>query len=164
MSATRAKATALLVALQLMATGISAQSRGVDSVFPARPVGYINDFANLIDPATEAGLDTLVQRLKAATGAEVVAVTLPSIGHYEGPDVALAIGRRWGVGAKADPGNPSRNAGLVLLVVPRVNHQEGTGHLRIEVGNGLEGIVTDASTVGIGDVMQPDLEREDYGS
>jgi uncharacterized protein len=147
-----------------MATGISAQSRGVDSVFPARPVGYINDFANLIDPATEAALDTLVQRLKAATGAEVVAVTLPSIGQYEGPDVALAIGRRWGVGAKADPGDPRRNAGLVLLVVPRQNHQPGTGHLRIEVGNGLEGIVTDASTVGISDVMQPDLEREDYGS
>ena len=91
--------------------GISAQSRGVDSLFPAQPVGYINDFANLIDPATEAALDTLVQRLKAATGAEVVAVTLPSIGQYEGPEVALAIGRRWGVGAKADPGDPRRNAG-----------------------------------------------------
>jgi uncharacterized protein len=162
--ATRAKATALLVALQLTATGISAQSRGVDSLFPAQPVGYINDFAGLLDPSTEARLDALVQRLKSATGAELVTVTLPSIGQREAPEVALAIGRRWGVGAKADPGDPRRNAGLVLLVVPRQNHQPGTGHLRIEVGNGLEGVVTDASTVGISDVMQPDLEREDYGA
>jgi uncharacterized protein len=161
---TRVKATALLVALQLTATGISAQNRGVDALFPAQPVGYINDFAGLLDPSTEATLDTLVQRLKAATGAEVVAVTLPSIGQREAPEVALAIGRRWGVGAKADPGDPRRNAGLVLLVVPRQNRQPGTGHVRIEVGNGLEGIVTDATTLRIRDVMQRDLEREDYGS
>jgi uncharacterized protein len=162
LSPTRVKATALLVALQLTAAALSAQTRGVDSLFPARPVGYINDFAGLMDPSSEAALESLVLRLKAATGAEVVAVTLPSIGDREAPEVALAIGRRWGVGAKADPGDPRRNAGLVLLVVPRQNHQPGTGHVRIEVGNGLEGIVTDASTVGIQDLMQPDLAREAY--
>ena len=109
-------------------------------------------------------METLVQRLKAATGAEVVAVTLPTIGERDEAEVALAIGRRWGVGAKADPGDPRRNAGLVLLLVPRQNHQPGTGHIRIEVGQGLEGIVTDASALGIQDVMRPDLEREEYGS
>jgi uncharacterized protein len=164
LSATRAKATALLVALQLMATPAWGQNRGVDTLFPARPVGYINDFAGLLDPSTEAALDTLVQRLKAATGAEVVAVTLPTIGQREAPEVALAIGRRWGVGAKADPGDPRRNAGLVLLVVPRQNHKPGTGQVRIEAGNGLEGIVTDATAGRIRrEVMQPDLEREAYG-
>jgi uncharacterized protein len=164
LSPTRVKATALLVALQLTGAALSAQTRGVDTLFPARPVGYINDFAGLMTPSSEVALESLVQRLKAATGAEVVAVTLPSIGEREAPEVALAIGRSWGVGEKADPGNPRRNAGLVLLVVPRQNHQPGTGHVRIEVGNGLEGIVTDASTVGIQDVMQSDLEREAYDS
>jgi uncharacterized protein len=160
---TRAKATALMLVLQLVASAISAQTQGVDTLFPAQPVGYINDFAGLLDPSTEAELEALVQRLKAATGVEVVVATLPSIGDREAPEVALAIGRRWGVGAKADPGDPRRNAGLVLLVVPRQNHQPGTGHVRIEVGNGLEGIVTDASTVEIQDVMQPDLAQEAYG-
>jgi len=150
--------------LQLTATTLAAQSRGVDTLFPDQPVGYINDFAGLLDPSPEAALDTLVQRLKAATGAEVVAVTLPTIGQREAPEVALAIGRRWGVGAKADPGDPRRNAGLVLLVVPRQNHQPGTGHVRIEVGQGLEGIVTDATAGRIRrEVMQPDLEQEAYG-
>jgi uncharacterized protein len=165
LSATRAKATALLAVLQLTASAVSAQSRGVDTLFPAQPVGYINDFAGLLNPSSEAGLDTLVQQLKAATGAEVVAVTLPTIGERDEAEVALAIGRRWGVGAKADPGDPRRNAGLVLLIVPRQNHQPGTGHVRIEVGQGLEGIVPDATAGRIRrEVMQPALEREDYES
>ncbi len=127
LSPTRAKATALMVVLQLVASTMAAQTQGVDTLFPAQPVGYVNDFAGLLDPSTEAELEALVQRLKAATGAEVVVATLPSIGEREAPEVALAIGRRWEVGAKADPGDPRRNAGLVLLVVPRQNHQPGTG-------------------------------------
>ena len=59
--------------------------------------------------------------------------------------MALAIGRKWGVGAKADIGDPRRNAGLVLLLVPRRNGEPGTRAVRIEVGQGLEGIVTDAA-------------------
>jgi uncharacterized protein len=61
-------------------------------------------------------------------------------------------------------GDPRRNAGLVLLVVPRQNHQPGTGHVRIEVGQGLEGIVTDATSGSIRrEVMGPLLAREAYG-
>ncbi len=151
------------MALQLTATTLPAQSRGVDSLFPAQPVGYINDFANLLDPGSEAALDTLVQRLKAATGAEVVAVTLSTIGRRDEAEVALAIGRRWDVGAKGEPGDPRRNAGLVLLLVPRLNRQPGTDHVRIETGYGLEGVVTDAAAGRIREIMRPDLEREAYG-
>ena len=163
MRLTRAKVTALLVGLQLSAAALSAQSRGVDTLFPAQPVGYVNDFAGLVDPASEARLETLVQRLKAATGAEVVVATLPSIGQRDEAEVALAIGRRWGVGAKADPGDTRRNAGLVLLVVPRQNHVPGTGHVRVEAGNGLEGIVTDVAAARVRDIMAPDLRQEAYG-
>jgi uncharacterized protein len=61
-------------------------------------------------------------------------------------------------------GDPRRNAGAVVLVVPRLNHKPGTGHVRIETGQGLEGIVTDAAAGQIRrDVMGPDLEREAYG-
>jgi uncharacterized protein len=164
LSTTRAKATALMVVLQLVASAMSAQTPGVDTLFPAQPVGYINDFAGLLDPPTKDTLENLVQRLRAATGAEVVVVTLPSIGQRDETEVALAIGRRWKIGARGDPGDPRRNAGLVLLVVPRQNHQPGTGHVRIETGYGLEGIVPDATAGRIRrEVMQPDLEQEAYG-
>src|SRR5688572_4943631 len=95
--ATRAKATALMVGLQLAASPMAGQ-QGVDTLVPAQPVGYINDFAGLLDPSTEDSLETLVQRLRAATGAEVVVVTLPTIGQRDEAEVALAIGWRWKIG------------------------------------------------------------------
>lgn len=154
-----------MAVLQLIvAAPLAGQTRGVDALFPAQPVGYINDFAGILDPAVEAELDDLVRRLKTATGAEVAVVTLPSIGDREAAEVALAIGRKWKVGSKEDIGDPRRNAGIVLLVVPRQDHRPGTGHVRIEVGQGLEGVIPDALTPRIvRDVMGPDLAREAYG-
>jgi uncharacterized protein len=161
---TRRKATALVAALQLMAAVALAQSPGVDSVVPARPVGLVNDFAALLDAGTRDELEDLLTRLRSATGAEVAVVTLPTIGEYDEADVALAIGRKWGVGARAGIGDERRNAGLVLLLVPRINHEPGTGHVRIEAGQGLEGIVTDAAAGQIRrDVMGPKLAQEQYG-
>ena len=164
MSATRAKATALLVVLQLTAATLWAQRPGVDTLLPAQPVGYVNDFASVIDAESAAEMDDLLKRLQAATGAEVAVVTLPSIGEQDPAEVALAIGRKWKVGAKAEIGDPRRNAGLVVLLVPRQNGRPGTGHIRLEVGQGLEGIVPDAVAGRIRrEVMGPDLEREAYG-
>lgn len=162
MRETRRKATALLAVLQLMAAAaLGAQSPEVDRLFPAQPVGLVNDFASLMDPSARAESEDLLTRLRSATGVEVAVVTLSTIGDYDEADVALAIGRKWGVGAKAGIGDERRNAGLVLLLVPRIDHQPGTGHLRIEVGQGLEGIVTDGAAGQIRrDVMGPLLDRK----
>ncbi|HEU4697895.1 MAG TPA: TPM domain-containing protein [Gemmatimonadales bacterium] len=162
----RAKATALGLGLQLAAVPLLAQggqNPAVDTLFPARPTGFVTDVAGLVAPGTRSDLEQLLTKLRAATGAELAVVTLPTIGDRSEDEVALAIGRRWGVGARAAIGDSTRNAGLVLLVVPRQNHQPGTGHVRIEVGQGLEGVVTDARAGQIRrDVMGPDLAAERY--
>lgn len=165
MTGTRAKVTALMAVLQLIVVAaLAGQSRGVDTLFPAQPVGHVNDFASVIDAESVRKIEDLIQRLRSATGAEIAVVTLPSIGDHDPAEVALAIGRKWKVGSKAGVGDPKRNAGIVLLLVPRVNHRPGTGHIRIEVGQGLEGIIPDALTPRIRqDVMGPDLAREAYG-
>ena len=91
-------------------------------------------------------------------------MTLPTIGDHDEAEVALAIGRKWGVGPRAEIGDQRRNAGMVVLLVPRQNSEPGTGHVRIEVGQGLEGIVTDAASGQIRrDVMGPLLAQEQYG-
>ncbi|MEP6688986.1 MAG: TPM domain-containing protein, partial [Gemmatimonadales bacterium] len=165
MRETRRKATALVAGLQLMAAAaLLAQSPEIDRLFPAQPVGLVNDVAALLDPSARAEMEDLLTRLRSATGAEVAVVTLPTIGEYDEADVALEIGRKWGVGAKAAIGDEQRNAGLVLLLVPRKDHEPGTGHIRIEVGQGLEGIVTDGASGQIRrDVMGPLLAQEQYG-
>jgi uncharacterized protein len=173
MSGTRAKAIAIMAGLQLgllattagAGTIVAAQMPSVDTLFPSRPIGYVNDFAGVMQPADTASLERLLRQLQAATGAELAVVTLPDIGDQSEADVAREIGRQWKIGAKAGIGDPRRNAGAVLLLVPRKDHQVGSGHLRIETGQGLEGIVTDAATGEIRrEIMGPDLEREDYSA
>jgi uncharacterized protein len=163
LSGTRAKATALLAALQLIVVPVGAQSQGLDSLIPTQPVGYVNDFASVIDAESAAQMEDLIKRLRAATGAEIAVVTLPSIGDREASEVALAIGRKWKVGSKAEIGDARRNAGLVLLLVPRRAGDPNSGQIRVEVGQGLEGIVTDAAAGQVRDLMGPDLSREQYG-
>ncbi len=140
---------------------LSAQSPQVQQLFPPQPTGYVTDVAGVVDPASEARMTDLIERLRAATGAEIAVVTLPTIGNREASEVALAIGRAWGVGAKAELGDPRRNAGIVILLVPRTEQQRG--HIRIEVGDGLEGIVTDAAAGRIRDLITPQLSRGEYG-
>jgi uncharacterized protein len=164
LSGTPAKAIALLTALQLTAGALLAQDSAVRALFPARPTGFVTDVAGVVDQAAEDRITDLAERLKAATGAEIAVVTLPTIGDREEADVAREIGRAWGVGAAAGIGDPTRNAGVVLLLVPRQNGRPGTGRVRVEVGQGLEGIVTDATAGRIRDLMGERLAREDYSS
>jgi uncharacterized protein len=90
-------------------------------------------------------------------------VTLPDIGDRAASDVALQIGRQWGVGAKGAAGDPKKNLGVVVLLVPMKNHRPGTGQVFIATGRGAEGFLTDARAGRIRDAMVPFLAREEYG-
>ncbi len=147
--------------LLLLVGAPMAAQEGVDRLFPAAPTGYLTDVAGVVDAASAARIEQVAKTLRERTGAELAVVTLPTVGQYEASDVALAIGRRWGVGAKADVGSPIRNAGMVILLVPRTQGQPGK--IRIEVGQGLEGIITDAMAARIRDAMRPQLAQEQYG-
>jgi uncharacterized protein len=162
--ATLAKVTVLAAVLQLNVPSAQGQSPSIDSLIPAQPVGYVNDFASVIDAESFAQMQDLIERLRGATGAEIAVVTLPSIGDREASEVALAIGRKWKVGSKADIGDPRRNAGIVLLLVPRRPNDTNSGQIRIEVGQGLEGIVTDAAAGQVRDLMRPDLSNGQYAT
>jgi uncharacterized protein len=134
---------------------------GIAQLFPAQPAGYLTDVAAVVDPASAARIDTIATRLRALTGAELAVVTLPTIKEYAPSDVALTIGRSWGVGAKGSIGDPRRNAGMVLLLVPRTENQRG--QIYLATGQGIEGIVTDATAGRIQDLMIPQLREAQYG-
>ena len=75
----------------------------------------------------------------------------------------LAIGRAWGVGAAAEIGDARRNAGMVLLLVPRREGEPNSGQVFIATGQGVEGIVTDAAAGRVRDAMLPELRNGQYG-
>jgi uncharacterized protein len=108
-------------------------------------------------------MEAVIGEVREKTRGEIAVVTLADIGNRSARDVALQIGRQWGVGAKGDPGDRARNAGVVLLLVPRKNHRLGTGDVFISVGRGAEGFLTDARAGRIRDAMLPALGAEDYG-
>ncbi|WP_308238108.1 TPM domain-containing protein [Phenylobacterium sp. J367] len=92
------------------------------------------DNANLLSPATEQKLDGELAQLEAATGRQLVVATLPDLQGYEIEEYGYQLGRAWGIGSKAE------NDGALLIVAP--NERK----VRIEVGYGLEGVLTDALT------------------
>src|SRR5207248_695334 len=78
------------------------------------PRGYVNDFAGVLDAASVAHMTDVITELREKTRGEVAVVTLADIDDRPAADVALQIGRQWGVGAKAAAGDPAKNLGVVV--------------------------------------------------
>jgi len=148
--------------LQAVPAAAGAQGSGISGLFPARPSGYVTDATGTIDPAAIRRIDALTERLKQMTGAEVAVAVLPTIGDYAAVDVAVAIGRAWGVGDSAAVGDPTRNAGVVILLVPRRSEDPNSGQIFLATGTGIEGIVTDLEAGRIRDLMREAFRRGDY--
>jgi len=161
--ASPAKAILTALVLQLALGGAVRAQAGIDSLFPARPTGLVTDAAQVIDAASADRITRKIQLLRERTGAEIAVVTLVSIGDRAAVDVAVAIGRAWGVGAEAAVGDARRNAGVVVLLVPRREGDPNSGQIFIATGQGVEGFVTDAAAGRVRDAMRPMLARGAYG-
>ena len=82
------------------------------------PRGLVNDFANVLPPASAARIERIAQDVRDKSKGEIAVVTLTDLGGRDPMDVAMGIGREWKVGNMAPIGDQSRNAGVVILVVP----------------------------------------------
>jgi uncharacterized protein len=109
----------------------------------------VNDFAGVLDQATRSQLEEIARIVQSRSGGELAIVTLADLGGRSPEEVALRIGREWGVGAQAAVGEAQRNAGTVILLVPKERSSDGRGYCRIETGMGAEGFLTDAQAGAI---------------
>jgi uncharacterized protein len=101
--------------------------------FPAL-TGRVVDDAHMLSPATAQKLDSELANLEAQTGHQLVVATVPDLQGHEIEDYGYQLGRAWQLGKKGV------NDGAILLVAPN-EHK-----VRIEVGYGLEPVLTDALT------------------
>ena len=127
------------------------------------PVGLVNDFAHVIPADNVDHITKVAQDVRSKSRGEIAVVTLPDIGDRAPADVALQIGRAWKVGKIGAPGDPTRNAGAVILVVPKETSSNGHGHCFIATGQGAEGFITDANAGDICRDATPLFIRRDYG-
>jgi uncharacterized protein len=125
MTAVRAALVALLILVAFAASALAAPT------FP-KLTGRVVDGAQILSPQAEAALTQKLEAVETQTGRQFVVVTLRDLQDYEIADYGYQLGRAWGIGDK------ERNDGVLLIVAP--NERK----VRIEVGYGLEPILTDA--------------------
>ncbi|MEA3036641.1 MAG: uncharacterized protein QOH04_2413 [Sphingomonadales bacterium] len=138
----------LLILFLLLIAGFAAPAAAQN--FP-KLTGRVVDGADLLTPADEATLGQKLAGLQQATSRQLVVATVPDLQGYPIEDYGYKLGRAWGIGQKG------ANNGLVLLV------SKGDRKVRIEVGYGLEPVITDAlSGEIIRDRITPAFKRGDY--
>ena len=135
----------LAFALGLLAAPVMAQP-----VFPEL-TGRVVDEANIIPDADEAALTAKLEALETQSQRQFVIATLPDLQGYDIADYGYQLGREWGIG------DAQRNDGVLLLVAPNDRKT------RIEVGYGLEPVLTDGlSTLIVQKQMLPLFREGDY--
>jgi len=120
-------------------------AKGGDQPLPAL-TGRVVDRANLIDPAAESALTAKLAALETDTTDQVVVVTLPGLKGEPIEATGRRLGNGWGIGR-----NDADN-GVLLLVAPRERA------VRIEVGEGLEGLLTDERAAEIIQLILPQFK------
>jgi uncharacterized protein len=113
--------------------------------------GRVVDDAGILDEATRAALTDKLAALEQKSTDQLVVVTLKSLQGTSIEDFGVQLGRRWQIGQKG------KNNGVLLIVAPTERK------VRIEVGYGLEGTLTDAVTrLIIENGITPRFRANDY--
>lgn len=118
--------------------------------FP-KPIGYVNDFADVLTVGEEKTLEALLKDYEAKSTIEIALVTIVSLDGETVEEYTNKLADEWGVGKK------NKDNGLVIL------NSIQDRKWRIEVGYGLEEYMTDAYSKNIGDnYLTPNLKNEKY--
>lgn len=113
--------------------------------------GRVVDQAGILLDGTEINLTRTLKRYEEKTTNQIVIVTVESLQGYAIEDFGLELGRHWGIG------QAGRDNGVLLIVAPNERR------MRIEVGYGLEGDLTDAEAAHIiRTVIRPGFAADDF--
>jgi len=119
--------------------------------FPPLNGQRVVDNAHVLSAQTQGDLTTKLAALEQKTGDQVVVVTLPDLQGLEIEDYGYQLGRAWGIGQKG------KDNGVIFIVAPSLHK------VRIEVGYGLEPVMTDAlSSVILQTQVLPKFRSGDY--
>jgi uncharacterized protein len=124
----------------------------------------VNDFAHVISPDAAQRMERIAEDVRTKSRGEIAVVTLPDIGTLDVQVAALQIGREWKVGKIGNPGDPTRNAGAVILLVPKETSKDGQGRCFVLTGRGTEGFITDADAGDICREATPAFRQKDYST
>lgn len=113
--------------------------------------GRVVDKAGMLSPTTKSQITQMLQAHEQKTTEQVVVVTVPNLQGYAIEDYGYQLGRHWGIGQKGE------DNGALLIVAQKERK------IRIEVGYGLEGRLTDAASATIiNQIITPAFKRGQF--
>ncbi|MDO8466581.1 MAG: TPM domain-containing protein [bacterium] len=120
---------------------------------PGKPAGFVSDFAGVLTGEQRLQIENRLVEFKKSTGVEIAVVTIESLEGDTVENYASELFREWGIGEKG------KDNGVLFLVAVE-DHE-----MRIEVGYGLEGLLTDAQSYWIQqNVAVPAFRNDDFYS
>ncbi|MBN1142407.1 MAG: TPM domain-containing protein [Deltaproteobacteria bacterium] len=116
-----------------------------------RATGYVNDYANLLSPGVKSKLERFLGDFERTDSTQVVILTIPSLQGENLENFSIRVAAAW------QPGRKDRENGVLILVAKQDRK------MRIEVGKGLEGKLTDLLAGRIIDYeMAPRFGKGDF--
>ena len=117
--------------------------------------GYINDYVGLLDYNSKSELEGLASKIERETGSEIAVVIVDSLQGITEEEYAVELFEKWGIGKEKE------DNGILILIC--TEGEVGNRPLRIEVGYGLEGVITDLEAGDIvNDIIIPNFQKDDY--
>jgi len=118
---------------------------------PGTPTGFVNDYAGMMSESERQSLETKLADFEKETSNEISVVVVPNLDGDMIENFAIKLFEDWKIGkAKNDNG--------ILMLIAKEDRK-----MRIEVGYGLEGALTDAQSFWIiDDIMKPAFAEEKY--
>ena len=121
-----------------------------DTVYPEHTDNfYIEDFSGCLNEETERYIFEEAKKLDKATTAQVVVVTVPNTHQDEIEDYSVNLANNWGIGQE------KTDNGILLLI----RTDKGKESVRLEIGKGLEGVITDGKAGRILDAQAVDAKK-----
>lgn len=114
-------------------TAAEAKEEAISYVFPD-PIGFVNDFSNVLDQDQRDTLETIIRAHQQKTTNEIAIVTIKDMTPYDNIyDFSFDLANEWGVGVV------DKNNGVVIVL------NDSLGMVRINTGLGIEAMVPDSS-------------------
>jgi len=137
-------------AAALVVVAFAASARSADVPYLS---GRIVDDAELLSPETSDRVGTLLREHESRTGNQIAVLTTPTIEGESIEEYALKVFNTWKLGQKG------KDNGVLMVIVPQERR------MRVEVGYGLEGTLTDAAASRvIRNVMAPLFKAGDFNA
>jgi len=117
------------------------------------PPRLFNDYAGIVSSEEASSIENTLNSYNDSTSVQIAVVVVNTVGQYDIADYAQQLAQKWQIG------NKGKNNGVLLVLA--MNDRKS----RIEVGYGLEGVITDIQTAHIQDnVLRPLMKQKQYST